>query len=353
MKHTNLISIIIVSLCLTFNIFNVYSQAQRRVLFEEWTSSTCGPCAANNPILNAFIEAHWDTITAVKYHVGWPSPGNDPMYLYNPTQSYDRRYYYNVNAVPWLNVDGVILDIWPFSTTAFQNAMVQRLGTPTPVSISVTDQRIPGDSIKATVVLTKLSNLPSGTYFLRVMAVEKKITYTVPPGTNGETVFPEVFRRALPNSNGTSITTSAGTETYIFKYKIENPPMVDSMMYTIAFLQNDANKEVLNSGIGYSSITAINTEPAEIPSEYRLFQNYPNPFNPSTTIEINLPFSGNISLKVYDILGRELKTLVEGNHKAGIYKIYFSGKELPSGIYYYSLKADGKIIDSKKMMLIK
>ncbi len=63
------------------------SQAVRKVLFEEWTSSTCGPCAANNPVLNAFIEAHADTITAVKYHVGWPSPGNDPMYRLITRQS--------------------------------------------------------------------------------------------------------------------------------------------------------------------------------------------------------------------------------------------------------------------------
>jgi hypothetical protein len=303
-------------------------------------------------LLNAFIEAHWDTITAVKYHVGWPAPGNDPMYLYNPTQSYDRRFYYNVNAVPWLNVDGVILDIWPFSQTAFQNAMVQRLGTPTPVSISVTDQRIAGDSIKATVVVTKLSNLPSGQYYLRVMAVEKKIIYQSPPGNNGETVFPEVFRRAFPNSQGTSITITAGTETYIFKYKRESPPMVDSMLYTIAFLQNDANKEVYNSGIGYGSITGINIGPGNVPESFELAQNYPNPFNPSTNIKFAMPKDGNVSLKVYDMIGSEVKTLVEGFHKAGTYNIYFSGTDISSGVYYYKLTTD-TFTDTKKMVLIK
>jgi len=330
---------------------NAFSQAQRRVLFEEWTSSTCGPCAANNPILNAFIDAHWDTITAVKYHVGWPAPGNDPMYIFNQTQSYDRKDYYGVNAVPWLNVDGVVLDIWPFLVTSFQNAMIQRIGTPTPVSISVVDQRIAGDSIKATVVITKLANLPSGTYYLRVMAVEKKIIYSSPPGTNGETVFPEVFRRAFPSSLGTSITTTAGTETYIFKYKRESV-MVDSMMYTIAFLQNDVNKEVLNSGIGYGSITGINIDPGDIPENFSLAQNFPNPFNPSTTIKFAMPKDGNVSLKVYDVLGNEVKTLVEGFQKAGTYSIYFSGMEISSGVYYYRLTTDS-FTDVKKMVLVK
>jgi hypothetical protein len=352
MKHKYIFILSIFFLLLSFSSDNLFSQALRRVLFEEWTSSTCGPCASNNPILNAFIEAHWDTITAVKYHVGWPSPGNDPMYLYNPTQSYDRRYYYNVNAVPWLNVDGVILDIWPFSTQAFQNAMIQRIGTPTPVSISVTDQRIPGDSNKATVVLTKLSNLPSGTYYLRVMAVEKKVIYQTPPGPNGETIFPEVFRWAFPNSTGTLITATAGTETYIFKYKIENPPMVDSMIYTIAFLQNDINKEVLNSGIGYGSLIGIDPKFNNLPAKYILSQNYPNPFNPSTLIYFEMPKDGNVSLKVFDILGNEVKTLVEGYHKAGTYNIYFTGSDIASGVYYYRLTADG-FTDTKKMVLVK
>jgi len=328
-----------------------FSQARRRVLFEEWTSSTCGPCAANNPLLNSFIEAHWDTITAVKYHVGWPSPGNDPMYLYNMTQSNDRKDYYGVNAVPWLNVDGVILDIWPFTLIAFQNAITNRLGVSTPVSITVTDQRIAGDTIKATVVITKLSALPSGNYYLRVMAVEKKVIYASPPGTNGETVFPEVFRKAFPTSLGTSITTTAGTESYIFKYKRESI-MVDSMMYTIAFLQNDVNKEVFNSGIGYGSVTGINIDPGSIPAKFELAQNYPNPFNPSTTIKLALPKDGNVSLKVYDILGNETLTLIEGYQKAGTYNLYFNGSNLSSGVYYYRLISDG-LTETKKMILIK
>ena len=344
---------IIITIFISLSIFvdEINSQATRRVLFEEWTSSTCGPCAANNPLLNAFIQSHWDTITAVKYHVGWPAPGNDPMYLFNQAQSNDRVAYYGVNAVPWLNVDGVILDIWPFSQTAFQNAITQRLATPTPVSITVTDQRIPGDTIKATVVITKLSALPSGTYYLRVMAVEKKITYLSPPGTNGETVFPEVFRRAFPSSLGTSITTTAGTETYTFKYKRESV-MVDSMMYTIAFLQNDISKEVLNSAIGYGSITGIDPGTGNIPTGFELAQNYPNPFNPSTTIKIAIPKEGFVSLKVYDLLGNEVKTLVKGNHKAGTYNIYFEGSELSSGVYYYKLISN-EYTNTKKMILIK
>lgn len=330
----------------------VYSQAQRKVLFEEWTSSTCGPCASNNPILNAYIDAHWDTLTVVKYHVGWPQPGNDPMYLYNTAQIDARLSYYpDVNAVPWLKADGVIADIWPFTVENFQMAVSTRLGVPTPVSITVSDVRIPGDTIKATVVLTKLSTLPSGNYYLRVMAVERKIVYPSPPGTNGETVFPDVFRRAFPNVVGTSVTTAAGTETYIFKYRRE-AVMVDSMMYTIAFLQNDVNKEVLNSGRAWGSITGVFGNSGILPESYQLSQNYPNPFNPSTTIMFSMPEDGFVNLKVFDLLGSEIKTLVDGYHKAGTYNIYFGGPEFSSGVYFYKLSANG-FTDTKKMILAK
>jgi Secretion system C-terminal sorting domain/Outer membrane protein Omp28 len=327
------------------------SQAVRKVLFEEWTSSTCGPCASNNPVLNAFIEGHIDTITAVKYHVGWPVPGNDPMYLHNPTESYDRRYYYGVNAVPWLTVDGVLNDIWPFTIANFQNAMTTRLGVATPLAVTVTDLRIPGDSNKATVVVNILSNLPAGSYYLRVMAVEKKVIYTSPPGTNGETIFPEVFRKSFPNSLGTSLPVTAGTYTYEFRYKI-HPVWVDSMIYTIAFVQNDANKECLNSFKAIDNITGspVNTE--VIPESYSLSQNYPNPFNPSTNIKFTLPEDGTVSLRVYSMIGAEVKTLVEGNHKRGEYNIYFDGSELSSGVYFYTLRAD-KFTETKKMILVK
>jgi hypothetical protein len=330
---------------------NANAQAVRKVLFEEWTSSTCGPCAANNPILNAFIEAHIDTITAVKYHVGWPSPGNDPMYLHNPTESYDRRYYYGVNAVPWLNVDGIINDVWPFSQANFQNAMNTRLGVSTPLSVNVSDLRIPGDSNKATVVVNILSNLPAGNYYLRVMAVEKKVIYTSPPGTNGETIFPEVFRKSFPNSQGTVLPTTAGTYSYEFRYKI-NPVWVDSMIYTIAFVQNDANKECLNSFKAIDNITGIPVNTETIPDRFSLSQNYPNPFNPSTIIKFTLPKEGGVTLKVYSMVGAEVITLVEGKQRAGIYNIYFDGSNLSSGVYFYTLKTD-EFTETKKMVLIK
>ncbi|HSP88659.1 MAG TPA: T9SS type A sorting domain-containing protein, partial [Ignavibacteriaceae bacterium] len=85
---------------------------------------------------------------------------------------------------------------------------------------------------------------------------------------------------------------------------------------------------------------------------YSLSQNFPNPFNPTTNIEFHIPGSGFVSLKVYDVLGREIATLVNEEKPAGSYEVEFNATSLSSGIYFYELKA-GNFIQTRKMILIK
>jgi photosystem II stability/assembly factor-like uncharacterized protein len=85
---------------------------------------------------------------------------------------------------------------------------------------------------------------------------------------------------------------------------------------------------------------------------FTLEQNYPNPFNPSTKIKFSLPANGHTSLKVYDILGREVSTLLNEEFKAGEHEVEFNAENLPSGVYFYRIKA-GEFTDIKKMLLLK
>ena len=92
-----------------------------------------------------------------------------------------------------------------------------------------------------------------------------------------------------------------------------------------------------------------------VPLEFSLDQNYPNPFNPKTVISYQLPLGSNVTLKVYDLLGDEVATLIDEFKLAGRYEVdfYSSGiRQLASGIYFYQLKA-GEYISTKKMLLIK
>ena len=93
-------------------------------------------------------------------------------------------------------------------------------------------------------------------------------------------------------------------------------------------------------------------EDAALPSQYALAQNYPNPFNPVTTISYSVPFSGPISLKVYGLLGEEVSTVVEGEHKAGFHTAQFDGSHLSSGVYFYRLSSKDHTI-TKKLILMK
>ena len=87
--------------------------------------------------------------------------------------------------------------------------------------------------------------------------------------------------------------------------------------------------------------------------EFTLFQNYPNPFNPSTRISYSLPNSGYVSLKVYDILGREIETIVNEFQKAGTYAAHFDASNLASGIYFYELQVGNEFVETKKMLLMR
>lgn len=90
----------------------------------------------------------------------------------------------------------------------------------------------------------------------------------------------------------------------------------------------------------------------ETPAEFSLMQNYPNPFNPSTTIEFAVPDAGNYTLKVYDMLGREVSTLLSGGLTAGYHKAVFDAAKVPSGVYIYRLTGNNVLI-TKKMMVVK
>jgi hypothetical protein len=89
-----------------------------------------------------------------------------------------------------------------------------------------------------------------------------------------------------------------------------------------------------------------------LPEAYALEQNYPNPFNPSTTISFSLPHAGQVSLKVFNMLGQEVATLVDGNHTAGTYQVQFNATGLSSGVYFYKLTS-GDFSQVKKMTLVK
>lgn len=113
-----------------------------------------------------------------------------------------------------------------------------------------------------------------------------------------------------------------------------------------SFFSNDGGKS-------WSDVPAINPNPISLNPKkgpVKLNQNFPNPFNPSTVISYNLPFDASVSLKVYDMLGKEVNSMVNGYQTAGNYNFRFDGTNLSSGIYFYVLRASGNSGEFSKTM---
>ena len=103
---------------------------------------------------------------------------------------------------------------------------------------------------------------------------------------------------------------------------------------------------------GDPSKIVVNPPTSNLPSKYNLSANYPNPFNPNTIINYAVKDAGLVSIKVYDILGAEVATLVNETKEAGEYAVEFNASALPSGVYIYTLQVNG-FTSSKKMLLMK
>jgi hypothetical protein len=120
--------------------------------------------------------------------------------------------------------------------------------------------------------------------------------------------------------------------------------------YSVLILQGC----VLNGNIygDTAIILGVNQISTALPKSFYLFQNYPNPFNPNTKIKFQIAKLGNVKLKIYDALGREIITLVDEPLQPGTYEVDWNGTNYASGIYYYRMQS-GNFVDFKKMILLK
>ncbi|MBS4035633.1 MAG: T9SS type A sorting domain-containing protein [Ignavibacterium sp.] len=123
---------------------------------------------------------------------------------------------------------------------------------------------------------------------------------------------------------------------------------------SVSFCNPEMAMAVGNNGIItlYNSPAAFEDPYNSNVNNFKLYQNHPNPFNPLTVISYHLPVSGYVTLKVCDIIGNEIATLIDENKPAGMDEVEFDGSYLSSGVYFYKLKV-GNFVNIKKMILLK
>lgn len=227
-------------------------QSQRMVILEQFTQASCGPCATWNPTIQNLLNANPDKITAIMYHVSWP--GYDPMYNHNTEDVNARVSYYNINSVPHSVLDGNYYSGSPNQWNI--NTVNARYAVPSPFEVSLFQEVPPSnDRIDLTLLIQATMSI-SAPNLLAYMAVIEDMTYSSPPGSNGEKFFPNVMKKLLPKKSGAPLPNSFEPGDYVilqsgWQYaNVMNPAEISS----VTFIQDNDSKEIHQAGNGSSTL---------------------------------------------------------------------------------------------------
>ena len=241
MKLRNLVVILL------FINISLYAQVPRTVLLEYATNASCGPCASANPASYKYLESNYDRMVSIWYHAWWPGSG-DPMYIANKPENENRIGYYNIPWVPYSVIDGILYDAAGDANTLGAQAESRWKNT-SPIKLHL-KSNIVGDSIEVTLTMVVYGAVTQKSLKLQTVITESIISYPTPPGSNGETVFPHVFRKFIGGVNGIDISelNIGDSLTYIVKDKIDGEWNRD-VLAVVAFLQSQSSKEVVQAAM--------------------------------------------------------------------------------------------------------
>lgn len=329
-------------------IIGIAHAQQRYVLVEVFTNSDCPLCPPAHTALNNYTKQDLNAkfVNFIYYHMVYPYP-QDPLYQANKTDSDARNLYYGpYHSTPDGFFDGVV------QANTYQNwgsKINNEVAVASPFKMTLSG--IPGDTtFTVNAQISALDSVTANDLVLHFVVVEN-VSYE---GSNGVSPQFYVMRKMLPDAGGMPISVSVGsTKEFSQKINLQSVWIPDSLS-VVVFIQSKSKKTVYQSSrIRYSSIVTSISENTKLePTQFKLDQNYPNPFNPSTVISYQLAVGSHVTLKVYDILGNEVATLINGQKSAGNYSVKFNASNLSSGVYFYQLKA-GNLVRTKKMILLK
>lgn len=269
----------------------------RKPLFEEFTSSTCAPCASfNNSVFNAFTATNADNITLIKYQMNWPGNG-DPYYT---AEGGVRRDFYGVSYVPDLYVEGTQA---PTTSAGVNGAFTAGLADPAFVEAS-SYHVITGNSIEVTVDIMPYI---TGTLVAHIVVYENVTTQNV--ASNGETEFHHVMMKMMPDAYGTTVNLVAGELTHYTLSADLSATNIEEMddLGVAVFIQDPATKKIFQSG--YSTESTVGISPAGTIENLMV---YPNPSKGNIRID---GLTSAKSIQVYNTTGQLMHEI--HNYKGG------------------------------------
>src|SRR6056300_1618939 len=316
----------------------VTATADRVVLAEEFTSSTCAPCASFNPGYKQLLDANdantsGTQLVSVKYQMNWPSPGNDPAYN---SEAAARRQLYGISGVPDVVYSGANI---PTS----QGAIDAVMAIPSLAELSA-EWSATGTYIQCDVTAEALADLSNVSLFMAM--IEKEISHNVQ--TNGETTFYHVFRKFMDGSNGHSMGSMTAGNTYTHyansTITVNSNPAQGSFdfwvgannMDIIVWLQDMSNGEVLQAA--YADYTTSSVDEMDNLAKYIFI--YPNPANEVAGVEMELMDRSEVTVNMVNAMGQTV--LVEAaTLDAGVQKLNLNTAELSAGLYFVNVNVNG------------
>ncbi|HMW38432.1 MAG: T9SS type A sorting domain-containing protein [Saprospiraceae bacterium] len=324
---------------------SVFAQAPRTILIEEFTSATCPPCAATNPIFKKFVEQFGGKVINMAFQCNIPTTG-DPMYAANTSDVNTRMTYYGINSAPNCRMDGKVAGIDPNGAASTHplylgaNTVNNRLAVTSPIEIKVTHNVILGtggakDSMEINVDIKNVSSsdFSNANYVLQTAIIEELIRFPKQAATNGETEFHVVMRKMLPSAAGTKITdviAPGATKTVTFKAAVPTYIYSYKELAVVAYLQNNtaSSKEIIQTGI--SEPKTINGLYYDVAADGKIINRVDNCDN-TVGYEINVTnlSTGTDTIKTIDFI-----PVVGGSNKT---KSTWTGVLLPGGSITHKL----------------
>ena len=319
---------------------------EKKVLVEIFTNSHCPLCPPAHTTIDSYLQsANGSKIEFIYYHMSFPY-SSDQLYQHNTADAAAKNSFYGPHSsTPKAYFNGTLVSN---SYNNWASSIDNLVNEESPFEIELSGN-YSENNFTVSAEVTQTGNVSSNNLAINYVIVED-VEYA---GNNGISSHKNVMRE-IPYPQGESFSMSQN-ETKNFSVFVNfNPVWNSENLSVIVFVQDKNSREIFqSSSIPYSSLMVTDVESEfNLPNEFSLEQNYPNPFNPTTTIEYSLENSGNITLRVFNVLGKELKTLVNKQQQSGNYQVIFDASSLSNGVYYYQLTA-GNFVKTRKMILLK
>ena len=345
----------------SFTTYTCSQVEQRVMLYEGFSSSTCGPCAAANPALHTLlvnnnVNMPGSKVAAVKYQMDYPAPGNDPAY----TAECDTRHtFYGVQGIPEGVIDGGLF-YQGHPAGLDQSLIDDATATPAPVKVTATAS-YNGNVINVTGSVSSYANI-NGNNKILIALVEDQITSADANHgvqSNGETDWYEVMRKMAGGTSGTNIGNMTDGGNYPFNVNTTitgytgagtgTPKIFTdlSKMTAVVWVQDLTSKVVYQAGFA-DIVTSVEDKESTLST----LDIYPNPSIDNTNIKFTLKNSNSVVINVYNMMGELVYSQNNGTLPAGVNQVSINTVNFASGMYNVVINA-GNYNTTAKVMVSK